>query len=86
MTLSNFLLSLQRKNMEENIMASTMTLTVNLNRAGAHDFVDYARKLSFVKVVEPQVDPLVKEIARSYAGVKNGKIKTRPIEELLKEL
>lgn len=65
---------------------ATMTLTVNLNRSGARDFVDYARKLSFVKVEEPQIDPLAKEIARRIKGVKNGKIKTRPVEKVLSEL
>ena len=72
-----------------------MTFTVNLNRAGARDFADYARKLSFVKVEEPQVDPLVKGkspynpeyvamIKRSQREARNGNFKTIKEEDLWK--
>ncbi|MCQ2323058.1 MAG: hypothetical protein MJZ47_05505 [Bacteroidales bacterium] len=67
-------------------MASIVTLTVDLRSARARSFADYARTLDFVTVEEKETDPLVKEIARTYAGVKNGKIKTQPIENLLGEL
>lgn len=67
-------------------MASIVTLTVDLRNASARSFADYARTLDFVTVEEKETDPLVKEIARTYAGVKNGKIKTQPIENLLGEL
>lgn len=67
-------------------MASTVTLTVDLRNASARSFADYARTLDFVTVEEKETDPLVKEIASTYAGVKNGKIKTQPIEKLLGEL
>ena len=66
-------------------MASIVTLTVDLRNASARSFADYARTLDFVTVEEKETDPLVKEIARTYAGVKNGKIKTQPIEKLLGE-
>lgn len=68
------------------VMASTVTLRVNLRSAMARSFADYARTLDFVTVEEKETDPLVKEIASTYAGVKNGKIKTQPIEKLLGEL
>ena len=68
------------------VMASIITLTVDLRSAMARSFADYARTLDFVTVEEKETDPLVKEIARTYAGVKNGKIKTQPIENLLGEL
>lgn len=67
-------------------MASIVTLTVDLRNASARSFADYARTLDFVTVEEKETDPLVKEIASTYAGVKNGKIKTQPIEKLLGEL
>lgn len=67
-------------------MASIVTLTVDLRNASARSFADYARTLDFVTVEEKETDPLVKEIASTYAGVKNGKIKTQPIENLLGEL
>lgn len=66
-------------------MASIVTLTVDLRNASARSFADYARTLDFVTVEEKETDPLVKEIASTYAGVKNGKIKTQPIEKLLGE-
>lgn len=73
--------------MENNsAMASIVTLTVDLRNASARSFADYARTLDFVTVEEKETDPLVKEIASTYAGVKNGKIKTQPIEKLLGEL
>ena len=68
------------------VMASIITLTVDLRSAMARSFADYARTLDFVTVEEKETDPLVKEIASTYAGVKNGKIKTQPIENLLDEL
>lgn len=73
---------IQQKN---TVMASTVTLRVNLKSARARSFADYARTLDFVTVEEKETDPLVKEIASTYAGVKNGKIKTQPIEKLLGE-
>ena len=44
--------------------------------------LDGVTKVKSVKTAEPDY---AKEIARRAAGVKSGKIKTRPIEELLNE-
>ncbi len=72
----------------------TVTLTYNPNSSFAIALLNLIKASGEVTVVETKpakttrkkpADDYAKEIARRAAGVKGGKIKKRPIEELLAE-
>lgn len=77
-----------KSNMEGNTMA-TVTINYDARNAAIRGMILALLKfdgVTEVKAQEKQADPYAKEIARRVAGVKNGKIKTRPVEHLLAEI
>lgn len=72
----------------------TVTITYNPNSSFAIALLNLIKASGEVTVVETKqakttrkklTNDYAKEIARRAAGVKSGKIKTRPVEELLAE-
>ena len=69
---------------------ATITIKYDARNTTINKFIDFIVSLG-VEVVgkstsNKKVNSEVKEIANSYSSVKNGKIKTRPVEQLLDQL
>lgn len=68
---------------------ATITLQYDARNIAIRDMIAALLKFDGISEIVPKnekLDPEVDEIAKSYIGVKKGKIKTRPVSELLEEI